>query len=97
MSDLTREDLDIAFAPFHPDGAWLPIDAQRTRYRKVTSDEFMLMSKDEDGTYWLKHRATRNYVMVFGGRVRVPTVGGEFLHGYFGAAPEPLPPLPEDA
>lgn len=89
MSELTDDDLVTAFAPFHGSTPpWLPCQATGSRHRPTYAEEFMLMSKDGNGTYWLKHRGTRNYLCVEpDGRVWVP-IGPqgpeEFLGGFFG-------------
>ncbi len=82
---LTEQDRRAAFAPFP---LHLPVDARGQRHRLVEADEFMLMSKDpisED--YLLKHRSTRNYLIVRpDGGVVVPVDGGFFCRGHFGEA-----------
>lgn len=81
---LTEEDCRAAFAPFP---LHLPVDARGQRHRLIEADEFMLMGQDPASDYYiLKHRDTRNNLLVRpDGGVVVP-VGGDFCRGYFGEA-----------
>lgn len=86
-------DLRAAFAPF-ADGrvVHLPVDRAARKYRAVTGDEFMFMYSDEQG-YWLKHRATRNYLLSRRDGTVAVIVGKpdeEFFGGFYGDAPVPL-------
>lgn len=88
-------DLQIAAAlsPFANGPVMLPVDAKNTRQRPVPASEFMLMGADQHG-YWLKHKGTRNHVRVVFGMLFVVKTGEDFMQGYFGEAPQPLPELP---
>ena len=82
---LTEEDRRVAFAPFP---LHLPVDARGQRHRLIDASEFMLMSKDPiNEDYLLKHRGTRNYLIVHpDGGVVVPVDGGFFCRGFYGEA-----------
>ena len=81
---LTEEDHRAAFAPFP---LHLPVDARGQRHRLIEASEFMLMRQDPTRDYYmLKHRDTRNYLLVRpDGGIIVP-VSGEFCGGYYGEA-----------
>lgn len=88
-------DLAAAFAPFAAGPVYLPVDETATTERVVSADEFMFMDATagpRGREYRLKHRATRNYLIVYAdGRTFVPFEPGvPFLQGFFGEAPEPL-------
>ena len=82
-----------AFAPFsNGRTVYLPIDREARKYRPIGGDEFMFMYSDEQG-YWLKHRATRNYLLSRRDgtvAVIVGKPGEEFFGGFYGDAPVPL-------
>lgn len=83
-------DLSAAFAPFaNGRVVHLPVDRQARRYRPIGGGEFMYMHSDERG-HWLKHRWTRNYLLVQRDATVVVIVGepGEDnLGGFYGDAP----------
>ena len=94
---MPSNDLDSAirdaFAPF-ADGrvVHLPVDRACRKYRAVTGDEFMYMYSDDEG-HWLKHRATRNYLLVRHDAtvaVVTSTTNEPFFGGFYGDAPVPL-------
>lgn len=93
LSNDIASDLRAAFAPFADGRAvHLPVDRAARKYRAVTGDEFMFMHSDEQG-YWLKHRATRNYLLSRRDGTVAVIVGkpGEHnLGGFYGDAPVPL-------
>ena len=82
-----------AFAPFaNGRTVYLPVDREARKYRPIGGDEFMLMHSDAEG-HWLKHRGTRNYLLVHGDAsvaVIVGKPGEEFFGGFYGDAPVPL-------
>lgn len=83
-----------AFAPF-ADGrtVYLPVDREARKYRPIGGDEFMLMYSDAEG-HWLKHRGTRNYLLVRRDAtisVIVGKPGEAYLGGFYGDAPVALP------
>jgi hypothetical protein len=79
-----------AFAPFaNGRTVYLPVDREARKYRPIGGDEFMLMYSDADG-HWLKHRETRNYLLVRRDgtiAVIVGKPGEDFLGGFYGEAP----------
>lgn len=92
-SNDTTSNLRAAFVPF-ADGrvVHLPVDRACRKYRAVTGDEFMYMHSDERG-HWLKHRATRNYLLSRRDgtvAVIVGKPGEEFFGGFYGDAPVAL-------
>lgn len=92
-SNDTTSDLRAAFVPF-ADGrvVHLPVDRACRKYRAVAGDEFMYMYSDEQG-HWLKHRATRNYLLSRRDgtvAVIVGQPGEEFFGGFYGDAPVSL-------
>ena len=93
LSNDIASDLRAAFVPF-ADGrvVHLPVDRACRKYRAVTGDEFMYMYSDDDG-HWLKHRATRNYLLVRRDAtvvVIVGKLGEEFFGGFYGDVPVAL-------
>ena len=82
---LTEEDRRAAFAPFP---LHLPVDARGQRRRLIEAHEFMLMRQDPTSDYYmLKHRDTRNYLLVRpDGSVVVPVDGDFFCRGFYGEA-----------
>ena len=88
-SDMPSADAVAAFAPFAGGRSiHLPVDRDARKYRAVNGHEFMFMHRDESG-YWLKHRGTRNYLLVRADGTPAVIVGkpGEpFLGGFFGDA-----------
>lgn len=89
----SQHEVSAAFAPFADGRAvHLPVDRACRKYRAVAGDEFMYMYSDDEG-HWLKHRATRNYLLVRRDATVAVIVGqpGEaFFSGFYGDALVPL-------
>lgn len=84
-----RPDTIAAFAPFTGGRTvYLPVDREARKYRAIEGHEFMFMHRDDHG-YWLKHRGTRNYLLVKDDGTPIVIVGkpGEsFFGGFYGDA-----------